>query len=220
LLTLNSLMLNSLMLNLLTLNSLTLNLLTLNALHDPAARDVFKYIVSCALPADESINLKIQGVSYAFPGELGLAPEWGANGGHCDEACQQWVSGCVISRLDYLGQPTLISIRGENPGLKASASEQSTYTNREATYYGNIFTPKMQIHACLSPGKTQDPRVCGPSIATCGVDVVGSCDQVCGKPRADGSFPNCAAPDADDVGHKKADHDDVYHGSVTVFLKP
>ncbi len=55
----------------------------------------------------------------------------------------------------------------------------------------------------------------------CGVDVLGSCDQLCGPVRADGSFPDCRAPDHDDGGGcNHADHDDVYEGSITVFLQP
>jgi hypothetical protein len=182
---------------------------------------VFKYVVSCALPASKSLTVKVQGVTYTFPGELGLTPEWGAPGGHCDDRCQGWVSACVISRLDFLGQPQEISLRGDKPGLATTAAERSTYSDREATYYGNIFASPMEIYGCLSPGKTGIPRVCGPTDQGCGVDVLGSCDQLCDHPRADGSFPDCRAPDADDAScHKKHDHDDVYHGSITVFLQP
>lgn len=230
-LTLNALTLNALTLNALTLNALTLNALTLNALTqnnlllddltDPNARETLRYIVGCALPANQTITLDIQGQTYDFPGQLGLASEWGEPGSSCDGKCQQWVSACVISRLDYLGEPLLISLRGENPGLKTTKSERTQYTDREATYYGDIFLKPMKLYACLAPGKTQIPRVCGPSIATCGVDVLGQCEDLCGHPRGDGAFPDCRVPDADDGwwrGHH--DGDDVMEGSITVYDAP
>jgi hypothetical protein len=220
---LNSLALNSLALNSLALNSLALNGLE-HSLEDPGNRDVFKYVVGCALPVSESLTLTVQGVSYTFNGELGLAPEWGEEDGSCGDSCQQWVSACVIARTDFLGQAKLISLRGDNPGLQTTASERSAYSSGEAAYYGDIFDHHhLRLYACLYPGQAQIPRVCGPSIASCGVDVVGSCDQVCGKQRADGSFSNCSAPDGDDGHgdhHKKHDKDDVFHGSITVFLNP
>jgi hypothetical protein len=220
-LTFNSLTFNSLTFNSLTFNSLTFNSLALKALEDPNARDTFSYVVNCALPASETLDLEIQGTAYQFPGGLGLAPEWGQKGGVCDESCKQWVSACVISRLDYTGTRTEISIRGDNPALTVSPSELSSYTNREATYYGDIFESPMKIYACLSPGKTEDPRVCGPSIAGCGVDVLGSCSQLCGAPRPDGSFPDCRVPSAHPGGgHQAYNCDDTYTGSVTVFLQP
>jgi hypothetical protein len=218
--TLNAITLNAITLNAITLNAITLNAITLNGLKDPTARDVFSYVVSCALPESETLTLNIEGVDYSFPGQLGLAPEWGKAGGDCDGKCQEWVSACVLSRVDYLGVAEPISVRGDNPGLKSSPAELSAYTQREATYYGNIFSSPQKFYACLPPGQTEIPRVCGPSIETCGIDVLGSCDDLCGHPRPDGSYPNCTAPDADDGGHKKADRDDMYHGSITVFLKP
>ena len=36
-------------------------------------------------------------------GSLGLAPQWGMEGGKCDTQCQRWVSACVLSRVDFLG---------------------------------------------------------------------------------------------------------------------
>ena len=228
-LTSNSLTSNSLTSNSLTSNSLTSNSLTSNALTDPSARDLLKYVVSCALPAGAHVNVTVQGVTYTYDGQLGLAPEWGQAGGSCDHDCQGWVSACLLARIDYLGQSKQISVRGDDPALNTTQSERSAYNKREATYYGNVFASPQQRYACLSPGKTQIPRVCGPSIQGCVVDVVGSCDDVCGHARSDGSFPDCwnqAGDDDDQHDHSCGDHDksphgaSEYHGSITVFLKP
>src|SRR6185437_3209897 len=68
---------NALTGNALTGNALTGNALTGNALTDPNAREVLKYIVSCALPKGESVEFTVGSKDYEYNGELGLAPEWG-----------------------------------------------------------------------------------------------------------------------------------------------
>jgi len=215
-LTFNSLTFNALTDNSLTHNSLTFNSLTHNALSDPAAREVLGYIVSCALPADETVDVTVDNVNYSYPGQLGLAPEWGEQDGSCGTNCQQWVSACLMARVDFLGQLQEISVRGENKGLQSCADERAAYTQIEATYYGNAFASPQRLYACLPPGATQIPRVCGPSTTDCFLDVLGYCEDLCGHVRPDGSYPDCRAPDAD----KKHDSDDVYEGSITVFLDP
>jgi hypothetical protein len=216
-LTTNSLTTNSLTTNSLTTNSLTTNSLTTNALKDPASREVMKYVVGCALPSGTSVDVTVEGVDYSFDGELGLAAEWGRPGGTCGPMCQQWVSACVLSRVDYLGQPLDISVRGLHPALKTSAEETSSYTHREATYYGNIFASSMQLFACLPPGATQIPRVCGPSIDDCVADVVGECADLCVS-MPDGTYAHCR--DHEKVGGQFPPGTAIYQGSITVFLQP
>jgi hypothetical protein len=209
--TLNAITLNAITLNAITLNAITLNAITLNGLKDPTTREVFTYVVSCALPASTTLEIPVDGTTYSFPGQLGLAPEWGEPGGHCDEMCQQWVSACVLARVDYLGVPRPISVRGDNPGLAVTPAEEAAYPEREAAYYGNIFSSPQKFYACLSPGQTEDTRVCGPSIQDCGIDVLGSCSDFCLPPTPDGAFPICLAPGNDILG-------DIYPGTVTVYL--
>jgi hypothetical protein len=217
-LTNNALTNNALTNNALTNNALTNNALTNNALEDPNARELFTYIVSCALEEGDTLSfVSNDGSTYTFDGALGLAPEWGNPHGHCNETCQQWVSACVLARLDYLGQHVTISVRGQNDALATTMNERGTFTRREATYYGNIFSQPQRFLGCLSPGQTGDARVCGPSIDDCVIDFTGSCDDVCGKPRFDGSFPNCHGP----ADHGHGGHGNMgYVGSITVFLKP
>src|SRR5580704_16962525 len=67
-LTTNSLTTNSLTTNSLTTNSLTTNSLTTNALTDPNAQEVLEYIVSCALPPEESVSVTVDGETYTYQG--------------------------------------------------------------------------------------------------------------------------------------------------------
>jgi hypothetical protein len=213
----NAIQINALLSSSLTQDALLLNTQTGGPLEDPSARQLFSYIVSCALPEGQELTYTdTQGTAYTFDGSLGIAPQWGAPGGNCNEVCQQWVSGCVLSRVDYLGQHVSISLRGLNPALKASPTEMQQYTHREATYYGNIFSQPQRLLACLAPGETSDPRVCGPSIENCGIEFQGSCDQVCGAQLPDGSFAACRGP-ADRIENGQLIK--PYLGSVTTFLQ-
>jgi hypothetical protein len=210
-LTANALTANALTANALTANALTANALTANGLRDPLAREFLKYVVSCALTSDQSLSMSVDGVSYTFPGSLGLAPDWGRRGGSCDESCQRWVSACVLARVDALGVERQISIRGANPALVPSWSEVANYTDREAAYFGNLFVDGQPRYLCLAPGKSSDPRVCGASLDSCPMEVVGSCARDCSYEGRFTGFVDCSTS-----GHAR--RPEVFHESVTVFL--
>jgi hypothetical protein len=210
-LTANALTANALTANALTANALTANALTANGLRDPLAREFLKYVVSCALDADDRVSFRIDGRRYEFHGDLGLAPEWGRSHGWCDGECQRWVSACVLARVDAAGVKRLISIRGDHRALRPEDNELRRYTDREATYYGNLFARNQPRYLCLSPGKTSNERVCGDSLDDCPMAVVGSCDDACGDEGPHRSFVDCS-----DRG--RARRGTVYHESVTVFL--
>jgi hypothetical protein len=203
--------------NLLQGNLLQGNELLIEELEDPGARQLFSFVVGCALPADAHIDLEIGGVDYGFDGSAGLAPQWGEEGGSCDSSCRAWVSACVISRVNYLGEHVIISLRGEHDALYASPSEQAEYPNIEATYYGDLFVSPPKIFACLPPGKTQIPRVCGPDVNNCVIVPQGECEDLCKNVTDDGAYPDCR-----EQGKPKK-HGGYYqgpkhHGSITVFL--
>jgi hypothetical protein len=209
----NAIVANAIVANALTSHTLTSSAIIAGALDDPNARELLEYTVSCALSPDQSVTFEVDGVTYTYAGELGLAPGWGAPGGSCDGECQEWVSACLLARVDYLGQTHDISLRGVNSALAVSPTEQHEYTVREATYFGNVFTKPQERYACLSPGQTEILRVCGPTLEGCVVDVDATCDKVCGGPTGDGAFTNCRPHDGDW-------DDPSYHGSITVFLRP
>jgi hypothetical protein len=210
-LTANALTANALTANALTANALTANALTANGLKDPLAREFLKYAVSCALPEGTEVSMKLDGVRYSFPGSLGLAPEWGKKNGSCDGSCQRWVSGCMLARVDAAGVKRDISIRGANPGLLPEKGELRAYPEREATYFGNLFIKGQPRFLCLSPDQTSNERVCGDSMTSCPMTVVGACQDACVFEGLFGGFQLCS-----DAG--KAWHGTTYLESVTVFL--
>jgi len=208
----NALSANALSANALSANALSANALTASALTDPLAREFLRYVVSCALDENDGFSMRIDGKKYDFPGGLGLAPEWGRSRGSCDGECQRWVSACVLARVDAAGVKRIISLRGDHPALKPQGSELRKYTDREATYFGNVFVPKQPRYLCLSPGKTDDERVCGDSMRDCPMTVVGWCDEAC----ADDDGPYGSFGDCSDKG--RARRGTVYHEAITVFL--
>jgi hypothetical protein len=197
----------------LTGESLMNNPITSGTLDDPLTIQVLQYVVSCALGPKQSVDLTVGSQNISLQGELGLARHWGFPNGSCGKSCQEWVSACVLARLDYLGQHIDISVRGDNPHLEACPKEIKEFSEREATYYGNVFASPQQRYACLSPQQTDITRVCGSTDNGCVVNVVGSCPNFCEKPTKDGAFQDCRAGDGD-----KDDRE--WHGSVTVYLKP
>ncbi|WP_437804850.1 hypothetical protein [Sorangium sp. So ce1078] len=209
-LTFNGLTFNGLTFNGLTFNGLTFNGLVMAELSDPLARKLLSAIVSCALPEGEGIGLNIEGVDYSFAGSFGLAPEWGRDGGACGENCKSWVSACMISRVNYLGQSVTISVRGKDKALAITGEEREAYTEREGAYFGDIFATPQKLYACVAPGASQIPRVCGPSVQDCSpLEVLGECDDVCGKELGDGAYDKCRDP-----------YGKLHKGAATVFLAP
>jgi hypothetical protein len=220
-LTANALTANALTANALTANALTANSLVMDALSDAPTREFFSYVASCALPAEEHIELTIGGVTYVFNGQLGVFPQWGLAGGKCEAGCQHWVSGCVLARVNYLGVRVPISVRGTKaPLLALSPTEAADYPHREGAYYGNVFAYPQVRYACLSPGETSNPRVCGPSLDDCVMNVVGSCDLFCGPPHASGAYSNCRDMPRDPASGLWPAGSKSYPGSITVYLKP
>jgi hypothetical protein len=207
----NALSANALSANALSANALSANALTSQALEDPLAREFLSYVVSCALPAEAVVDMTIDGTEYKFPGGLGLAPEWGETGGHCDETCQRWVTACVLARVDFLGVHRIISVRGASPALRTTWQERRDYQDDEAAYFGNLFIPGAPKFACLGPGKKAIPRVCGDSLDTCPMQVVGSCAKACGFQGPAGGFVDCSSS-----GNERKP--EIYLESVTVFL--
>src|SRR5690349_2782474 len=79
---LNKIALNKIALNKIALNKIALNKIALNTittqdlLATEANREVLSYLVSCALPAAVTLVGTVNGSTYEFSGNIGLAPAW------------------------------------------------------------------------------------------------------------------------------------------------
>jgi len=177
--------------------------------------------VSCALPANESVDIKVDGVDYTYQASLAWRRVGHAQRPVATTAARAGLA-CLLARLDFLGELHEISVRGGEPGLQSCPDERTTYSEREATYYGNVFVYPMKMYACTSPDQTQIPR----SAARTSTTAVDRSARLLRRPlrqAAQGrSFPDWPGPGTRTTrGAATAHgHDDVYKGSVTVFLKP
>ncbi len=229
-----------------TANGFTANGFTANGLSpldiiksDENARELLKYIYSCAMPADAKLVIPnvVGTTSLTLTGSLNLAPAWGAEGGSCNETCQRWVSACVLARTNAFGAHVSLSIRGNNPALTVTSAEVATYSLREGTYYGNIFATKPsadplappvnapKLYACAGPESDaayQTLRFCSSTSDDCPIQSVAKCNESTPAiPKAcstfdtssavGGALSSCTAPDATDTH--------VYAEAITVYLK-
>ncbi len=107
------------------------------------------YVYSCAMPADATMTVVTPGGrSFDYKGALGVAPGWGQapiqsktgasarppgrpccsaryQPGQCGQDCQQWVSACVIARINAFGVKVQISMAGRQPGAEPQRHRES-----------------------------------------------------------------------------------------------
>lgn len=176
----NRLAANRLAANRLAANSLSSTRLvalneTAQILEDEAGREVYAYIVSCAL--EFGVTIEKTGVidsntlapaegdycgsaigqpagTCVFGGSVGLAPEWADK--RLTNTGEGWVSACLLARVNAADPnnavPVDISLRGRHPALAVSVTEQQTYQLQEGAFYGNVFTgahQEIQWNACV-----------------------------------------------------------------------
>ena len=176
-----------------------------------------KYLVECALPAEAAFELPVDGEARAFHGRLGLAPEWAD--GQCDEACQEWVSACLLTRVNAYSVPFELTGRGENPAIPVG--EDLDYTVEEGAFFGNIFVDPPLSYACRGAG--WDPlamslRTCTLPGSRCGIAVVGPCGPVDGTPGAVSQRHACES--RDEAGFYRDCHDRASVPGVDAFPQP
>ena len=155
--------------------------------HGALAREFARYLVGCALEADQEIEISIPGsAKEVLIGQHGLCPEWATQAPSL--ACQRWVSACVFARINLWGTPVAISLRGAHPALAATPEEEAAFPLREGTYYGNLFgtdaTGELRKpgHACSGPASALPnitKRFCSyrskAADDVCALPVVGDC---------------------------------------------
>lgn len=149
----NGLAFNGLAFNGLAFNGLAFNGLAFNGLAtpefsswfqtDPALGDmVMRYIVQCAVPAGQTRRYTSPtGTTYAWEGNLGLAPDW-ANGAPATLDEQQLISACMAAHTNKHGIRVPISVLGRNARNETilyTKMELAEFSEREACFFGNLF---------------------------------------------------------------------------------
>lgn len=158
----------------------------------PAARQTLQYLASCALDAGTVLTARHEGVDHAFPGSIGLAPEW--HGRAMTEDEQRWVSACMLSRTNYFGTPVAISMRlgfaSRAEGLQDRGNDHTAFTEEEGSFFGNLFAARPVAYVCSPPHSeaaralfAAQHRICalpaatheGKAVTACGIVHVGEC---------------------------------------------
>ncbi|ADO74819.1 hypothetical protein [Stigmatella aurantiaca] len=177
----NGLSVNGLSVNGLSVNGLSVNGLSVNGLStqafrewfnlDPALNDVtMRYVVRCAMSESESLTWlnPRTGEHHTWTGQLALAPGWSA-GLPPSVSEQQAITACLAAHANKFGLHISISVLGRDAlGLPIPFTnrELTTYSEREACFFGNLFTHE-GIHAAndrpeLSADESTS-RACGLS---------------------------------------------------------
>ncbi|MGC4000441.1 MAG: hypothetical protein QM767_24555 [Anaeromyxobacter sp.] len=172
----------------------------------PQLAEVFlRYTYRCAAPAGATLTWThpVSGVTYAWPGGLGLAPAWAA-GAAPTVAEKQAVSACLAALSNRYGVSVTIAVEGRTAGgeeIEVSADELRTFSQREGCFFGNVFDGQGYFVGLDHPGRdaaVSSPRACALHDQAAGVSVacpplvhVGHCATVC-TPSASGiSYDTC-----------------------------
>jgi hypothetical protein len=199
----NRLAANRLAGNSLTSTSLDATQAAAELLGTAEGRDLYSYIISCALPSDASIQAMVEGVAdtappatvytctsgtCVFPGSLGLAEYWLTR--RLDSKGQRWISACLLARVNNHDTAESISLRGVAPSLTVGEDEAALYDVEEGAFFGNIFVDPdapLDMNACRGEGQASgefgglvlrdctEPDPLNPGYTMCGFKYAGDC---------------------------------------------
>jgi hypothetical protein len=150
--TTNRIAANRIAANRISANRLEANPDTADMLQTEDGREVYSYMMSCALREGAFIEASIPNApdtappdtlytctkgQCSFPGSLGLAEHWIDR--KLDTKGQRWVTACLLARVNHFRVTESISLGGVAPQLSVTPEEAATYTLQEGAFYGNIF---------------------------------------------------------------------------------
>jgi len=198
----NKLASNRLASNALSSTSLEANLATSELLSTADGRDVYAYLINCALPEGMTIHASVPGAADTtqpetlytcsagdcyFPGGIGLAEYWVDH--KLDPKGQRWVSACMFARVNAHDTAEPISMRGPHDALVVGPDEALQFPIEEGAFYGNLFTGDGPIewNACRGEGQAAgefdglvdrdctEPDPENPGKTQCGFNYAGDC---------------------------------------------
>lgn len=150
------------------------------------------YLVECALPSGDALEKDVDGDVVTLSGALGLAPEWQDE--PCDQECQEWVSACLLARVNVTGESVDLWLAADHPAI--GLGRAPSLPAYEATFYGNVFEDER--HVCHgsqegSLGDHLDDRTCaGEPLTRCGFSDWGECGARDRCDHVQGFATNCA----------------------------
>jgi hypothetical protein len=155
----------------LTSTRLEANTTSAELLQTPDGREVYSYLISCALPEGMVIEATIAGAPDSAPpetnyvcaagrcsfyGAIGLAEDWIDH--RLASKDERWMSACMFARVNANDTAEAVSLRGTHPRLATSQDEAELYTVVEGAFFGNLFTHEddpIEWIACRGEGQAQ-----------------------------------------------------------------
>lgn len=193
-------------------------------------REVFAFLVACALPADVTLVATLPDSStLEFFGELNLANEWLQH--PLRKAGRGWVSACLFARVNDSDVPLAISFRGQHQGLATLPEEIFGWTLEEGAFYGDYFVaPGEPVQWVACRGRDQalgeigglierdctEPDPNDPTRTKCGFTYAGNCASSTSTPICDHFSPHSYYRSCSDNAGDES-QSDVFRQIITVF---
>jgi hypothetical protein len=219
--------------NPLSSDTLQHNQAVFDSLCDPAAQGFIQGLVECALTEKDVLTVKLDdGTMLTFQGDIAMAPAWST--GPCDADCQEWVTSCIVSRINYYGVHVRISMRADGgpQSVRTDEQERARFPIQEGAFYGNLFAFPSVAYSCS--GRDHDPfyevvRRCAQAASDCGyIRRLGACSDydgpadsstvrfACEGTTTDGAFRNCHSKTTNVMGQFDPPGA-IYKHPVTIF---
>lgn len=204
---------------------------TADFLTTPNGREVFSYIVGCALPDGVTLfATRADGAIFDFGGDIGMANEWLDH--RLFKAGRGWVSACLFARVNDHSVALPLSIRGSHQALATTQDEEVGWSLEEGAFYGDYFVAPVepvQWIACrgkdqalgefggLSERDCTEPDPNDPTHTLCGFTYAGDCGNFAPEPVCNRflwhDYYYACRDNPDGILHS-----DVFRQVITVFV--
>lgn len=165
------------------------------------------YLVECALDQYQVVHDDVTGQD--IQGWFGLAPYWMDQAIDTNLDAQEWVTACMVARLNFQGLTVNILLEGDTPAVQTNPVWNSVMNYEESTLRGNMFAPQglaptgkpafyayvcrenYLIDTCTNDGGQAYlyDRICDDAPGICGLVDLGYCDPA--RPGS-GQYGACA----------------------------
>lgn len=176
---------------------------------------VMRYVVKCAAPANTRLSATIDGLTYEWVGELGLAPEWVA-GNPIPLVEQQLVTACLAALVNKFGAHVQISVLGytkSGAAIPQANKELKEYPVKEGCFFGNLFTDEgvfVGNDSVWSADKS--------SLRDCAIAVSGKSNDNCPPLRFAGQCSKLCAADDKHVAYFNCTVDGKSYASINTRI--
>lgn len=159
-----------------------------------SCRRVLRSAVECSLTTEQSV--RDPQTNELYTGWWGLAPAWA--GGVLDTEGRQYVTACMVQRLNRYGSPVPILLEGPHSAIARNRAYDSQFSIEESTVFGDLFSsrtpllgllPAFNVYVCWEALLPQscgllglpllfEKRICD-DVPLCGLVPLGPCALSC-----------------------------------------